>query len=189
LEPRSTAHRRRATRWRVARARRRAPISGPRAAGWAVVHECGHYAFSEHAALDDAVGFTLHKALLVPYFSWKHSHRRHQPTTPTRRPSNATRCSFHGAGPIVMVRRRNPRLHPCLLRRPCRCARRRVPALPDLQHHQQAGPMLGQPLRHLLCCCPSLAAVVLAEDNSNCANSHALVLSVQFVPTMSCNCL
>jgi omega-6 fatty acid desaturase (delta-12 desaturase) len=44
---------------------------------WVIAHECGHHAFSEHAALDDAVGFVLHTALLVPYFSWKHSHRRH----------------------------------------------------------------------------------------------------------------
>jgi omega-6 fatty acid desaturase (delta-12 desaturase) len=44
---------------------------------WVLAHECGHHAFSEHAALDDAVGFVLHTALLVPYFSWKHSHRRH----------------------------------------------------------------------------------------------------------------
>lgn len=44
---------------------------------WVIAHECGHHAFSEHAALDDAVGFALHTALLVPYFSWKHSHRRH----------------------------------------------------------------------------------------------------------------
>lgn len=44
---------------------------------WVVAHECGHHSFSEHAALDDAVGFALHTALLVPYFSWKHSHRRH----------------------------------------------------------------------------------------------------------------
>ncbi|CAL5038334.1 unnamed protein product [Urochloa decumbens] len=44
---------------------------------WVLAHECGHHAFSENAALDDAVGFALHTALLVPYFSWKHSHRRH----------------------------------------------------------------------------------------------------------------
>ncbi|WVZ81271.1 hypothetical protein U9M48_028664 [Paspalum notatum var. saurae] len=44
---------------------------------WVVAHECGHHAFSEHALLDDAVGFAVHTALLVPYFSWKHSHRRH----------------------------------------------------------------------------------------------------------------
>ncbi|CAN6221463.1 unnamed protein product [Urochloa humidicola] len=44
---------------------------------WVLAHECGHHAFSEHAALDDAVGFALHTALLVPYLSWKHSHRRH----------------------------------------------------------------------------------------------------------------
>ncbi|KAL6909734.1 hypothetical protein ACP4OV_001393 [Aristida adscensionis] len=44
---------------------------------WVIAHECGHHAFSEHALVDDAVGFALHTALLVPYFSWKHSHRRH----------------------------------------------------------------------------------------------------------------
>ncbi|GJN28900.1 hypothetical protein PR202_gb17073 [Eleusine coracana subsp. coracana] len=44
---------------------------------WVLAHECGHHAFSDHALLDDAVGFALHTALLVPYFSWKHSHRRH----------------------------------------------------------------------------------------------------------------
>jgi omega-6 fatty acid desaturase (delta-12 desaturase) len=42
-----------------------------------MAHECGHHAFSEHALLDDAVGFAVHTALLVAYFSWKHSHRRH----------------------------------------------------------------------------------------------------------------
>ncbi|CAL5052672.1 unnamed protein product [Urochloa decumbens] len=44
---------------------------------WVLAHECGHHAFSEHSALDDVVGFALHTALLVPNFSWKHSHRRH----------------------------------------------------------------------------------------------------------------
>ncbi|KAK3132305.1 hypothetical protein QOZ80_6AG0519300 [Eleusine coracana subsp. coracana] len=44
---------------------------------WVLAHECGHHTFSGHALLDDAVGFALHTALLVPYFSWKHSHRRH----------------------------------------------------------------------------------------------------------------
>jgi omega-6 fatty acid desaturase (delta-12 desaturase) len=31
---------------------------------WVVVHECGHHAFSEHATLEDDVGFALHMALL-----------------------------------------------------------------------------------------------------------------------------
>ncbi|XP_047327484.1 delta(12)-fatty-acid desaturase FAD2-like [Impatiens glandulifera] len=44
---------------------------------WVIAHECGHHAFSDYRWLDDTVGFILHSALLVPYFSWKHSHRRH----------------------------------------------------------------------------------------------------------------
>ncbi|XP_030456867.2 delta(12)-acyl-lipid-desaturase-like [Syzygium oleosum] len=48
---------------------------------WVVAHECGHGAFSEHRLVNDAVGFLLHAALLVPYFSWKYSHRRHHANT------------------------------------------------------------------------------------------------------------
>nr|XP_018916237.1 PREDICTED: delta(12)-fatty-acid desaturase FAD2-like isoform X1 [Bemisia tabaci] len=48
---------------------------------WVVAHECGHHAFSDYAALDDTVGFVLHSALLVPYFSWKFSHARHHSNT------------------------------------------------------------------------------------------------------------
>nr|ACL53784.1 unknown [Zea mays] len=48
---------------------------------WVIAHECGHHAFSDHALLDDAVGLALHSALLVPYFSWKYSHRRHHSNT------------------------------------------------------------------------------------------------------------
>ncbi|CAN0927661.1 Delta(12)-fatty-acid desaturase FAD2 [Linum grandiflorum] len=44
---------------------------------WVLAHECGHQAFSDHQWLNDVVGFVLHSALLSPYFSWKHSHRRH----------------------------------------------------------------------------------------------------------------
>ncbi|CAN0927658.1 Delta(12)-fatty-acid desaturase FAD2 [Linum grandiflorum] len=44
---------------------------------WVIAHECGHHAFSDYQLLDDVVGFVLHSALLAPYFSWKHSHRRH----------------------------------------------------------------------------------------------------------------
>eukprot|EP00850_Spirogloea_muscicola_P008991 SM000049S16762 [mRNA] locus=s49:560970:563807:- [translate_table: standard] len=48
---------------------------------WVIAHECGHQAFCDHAWLNDAVGMALHSALLVPYFSWKYSHRRHHSNT------------------------------------------------------------------------------------------------------------
>ncbi|KAL2189138.1 bifunctional D12/D15 fatty acid desaturase [Thermothelomyces heterothallicus CBS 203.75] len=44
---------------------------------WILAHEAGHGAFSVHGRLNDVVGWTLHSALLVPYFSWKFSHHRH----------------------------------------------------------------------------------------------------------------
>ncbi|KAK7357832.1 hypothetical protein VNO80_17129 [Phaseolus coccineus] len=48
---------------------------------WVIAHECGHHAFSKYQWVDDLVGLTLHSALLVPYFSWKISHRRHHSNT------------------------------------------------------------------------------------------------------------
>lgn len=44
---------------------------------WILGHECGHGAFSSNAIINDVVGWTLHSALLVPYFSWKITHARH----------------------------------------------------------------------------------------------------------------
>ncbi|KAK3301673.1 fatty acid desaturase-domain-containing protein [Chaetomium strumarium] len=44
---------------------------------WILAHEAGHGAFSVHRRLNDVVGWTLHSALMVPYFSWKFSHHRH----------------------------------------------------------------------------------------------------------------
>uniref|UniRef100_A0ACD6ABG2 Uncharacterized protein n=1 Tax=Avena sativa TaxID=4498 RepID=A0ACD6ABG2_AVESA len=44
---------------------------------WVIAHECGHHAFSDYPLLNDALGLVLHSWLLVPYFSWKFSHRRH----------------------------------------------------------------------------------------------------------------
>ena len=44
---------------------------------WILAHEAGHGAFSVHRKLNDVVGWVLHSALLVPYFSWKFSHHRH----------------------------------------------------------------------------------------------------------------
>ncbi|KAM0941509.1 putative oxidoreductase [Dioscorea sansibarensis] len=44
---------------------------------WVIAHECGHHAFSDYTLVDDVVGFVLHSFLMVPYFSWKYSHRLH----------------------------------------------------------------------------------------------------------------
>lgn len=46
-----------------------------------IAHECGHQAFSPYQAVNDGVGLVLHSCLLVPYYSWKHSHRRHHSNT------------------------------------------------------------------------------------------------------------
>eukprot|EP01018_Ginkgo_biloba_P013176 Gb_21050 [translate_table: standard] len=48
---------------------------------WVIAHECGHHAFSDYTWIDDTVGLILHSWLLVPYFSWKYSHRRHHSNT------------------------------------------------------------------------------------------------------------
>jgi len=48
---------------------------------WVVAHECGHGAFSDNRKLQDAVGYVLHTALLVPYFSWQRSHAVHHSRT------------------------------------------------------------------------------------------------------------
>ncbi|KAH7689427.1 Fatty acid desaturase domain-containing protein [Dioscorea alata] len=44
---------------------------------WVIAHECGHHAFSDYSIIDDIVGFVLHSFLMVPYFSFKYSHRQH----------------------------------------------------------------------------------------------------------------
>ena len=48
---------------------------------WVLAHECGHQAFSESKTLNDTVGWFLHSALGVPYFSWKISHGKHHKAT------------------------------------------------------------------------------------------------------------
>lgn len=48
---------------------------------WVLAHECGHQAFSPSKTLNDTVGWVLHSALLVPYFSWKISHGKHHKAT------------------------------------------------------------------------------------------------------------
>ncbi len=44
---------------------------------WILAHEAGHGAFSVHDRFNNVVGWVLHSALMVPYFSWKYSHHRH----------------------------------------------------------------------------------------------------------------
>jgi fatty acid desaturase len=59
-----------------------AVLVGTAATGlWVVAHECGHGAFSPDRRLQDAIGFVLHSALLVPYFSWQRSHAVHHRAT------------------------------------------------------------------------------------------------------------
>ena len=48
---------------------------------WVIAHECGHGAFSKNKLVQDTVGFVLHSALLVPYFSWQRSHAVHHAKT------------------------------------------------------------------------------------------------------------
>ena len=48
---------------------------------WVIGHECGHQAFSPSRFVNDATGFVLHSALLVPFFSWKLSHSMHHKAT------------------------------------------------------------------------------------------------------------
>ena len=44
---------------------------------WVLAHECGHNAFHPNRRLESWIGFVLHSVLLVPYFSWAHSHATH----------------------------------------------------------------------------------------------------------------
>jgi fatty acid desaturase len=48
---------------------------------WVVAHECGHGAFCDSRVTRDTIGFVLHSALLVPYFSWQRSHSVHHANT------------------------------------------------------------------------------------------------------------
>jgi len=53
-------------------------VTGTVAMGlWVLAHECGHYAFSKDKQVNKIVGFILHSALLVPFYSWQHSHKVH----------------------------------------------------------------------------------------------------------------
>nr|CCA22140.1 fatty acid desaturase putative [Albugo laibachii Nc14] len=51
---------------------------------WVIAHECGHQAFSDSTIINNTVGLMTHSALLVPYHSWRITHRQHH--------SNAGSC-------------------------------------------------------------------------------------------------
>lgn len=48
---------------------------------WVIGHECGHRGFADSEFINDAVGLVVHSALLVPYFAWQLSHKRHHSNT------------------------------------------------------------------------------------------------------------
>ena len=48
---------------------------------WVIAHECGHYTFSPNKKINHCIGFILHSFLLVPYFSWQYSHKKHHKFT------------------------------------------------------------------------------------------------------------
>nr|BAF45335.1 fatty acid desaturase [Coprinopsis cinerea] len=57
-------------------------IAGLFATGiWVIGHECGHQAFSESKAVNNAWGWVLHSAVGVPYYSWRITHAKHHAST------------------------------------------------------------------------------------------------------------
>jgi omega-6 fatty acid desaturase (delta-12 desaturase) len=48
---------------------------------WVIGHECGHRGFADSELINDIVGCILHSSLLVPYFAWQMSHKRHHSNT------------------------------------------------------------------------------------------------------------
>ncbi|KAJ3112446.1 hypothetical protein HK100_002337, partial [Physocladia obscura] len=78
---------------------------------WVLAHECGHGGFSANTTLNHVVGWVLHSALLVPYFSWKISHSKHhkncgnldkdQVFIPDKRSDREERVRPAGVTPLV----------------------------------------------------------------------------------------
>ena len=48
---------------------------------WVVAHECGHQSYCSSERVNNIIGLVLHSALLVPYHSWRISHRQHHANT------------------------------------------------------------------------------------------------------------
>jgi omega-6 fatty acid desaturase (delta-12 desaturase) len=88
-------------------------LAGAVATGvWVIAHECGHGAFSAHPRVNDAVGLVLHSLLLVPYYSWKHSHRRHHSNTASLERDEARPARSCSGRAARAPRRRSPLLRP-----------------------------------------------------------------------------
>jgi omega-6 fatty acid desaturase (delta-12 desaturase) len=48
---------------------------------WVLAHECGHQSFSDSEFWNNTFGTVLHSLLLVPYHSWRITHKRHHENT------------------------------------------------------------------------------------------------------------
>lgn len=48
---------------------------------WVLAHECGHQSFSESEFWNNTFGTVLHSLLLVPYHSWRLTHKKHHENT------------------------------------------------------------------------------------------------------------
>ena len=48
---------------------------------WVLGHECGHGAFAKNKHINDIFGLCIHSFLLVPYYSWQYTHKKHHKYT------------------------------------------------------------------------------------------------------------
>lgn len=48
---------------------------------WVIAHECGHGAFAKSEFINDIFGLIIHSFLLVPYYAWQYSHKKHHKYT------------------------------------------------------------------------------------------------------------
>jgi omega-6 fatty acid desaturase (delta-12 desaturase) len=48
---------------------------------WVIGHECGHGAFAKSEFINDIFGLIIHSFLLVPYYAWQYSHKKHHKYT------------------------------------------------------------------------------------------------------------
>ena len=61
---------------------------------WVIAYKCGHLAFHPNRRIEGTVGFALHSILLVPYYSWEHSHAK-RCITPTAITLSWGKPTFH----------------------------------------------------------------------------------------------
>ncbi|KAF5313871.1 hypothetical protein D9619_013113 [Psilocybe cf. subviscida] len=48
---------------------------------WCMAHEAGHGSLSDYSWVNHFVGYTMHTAILVPYYAWRSSHHAHHKAT------------------------------------------------------------------------------------------------------------